>query len=109
MSKMPYRLKILGGIAMKYKYLSLIALIPLLILSSTTPAFAAEKIEKIYVFPCTHADVGFDKPPSGIEEDQIKYLENATIIANARPEFYWMIETSRLMDSYLRADKPTDN
>lgn len=65
----------------------------------------ADNIKKIFIFPLSHADVGFNAPPSQLEEEQLGFLEEAIGIAESHPEFFWMIETGRFLERWIRSGR----
>ena len=59
--------------------------------SPTTPANA--DIETLFVFQLSHADVGFNAPPTVMRQRNHDRTRAALDLADRYPDFHWTVET----------------
>ena len=65
-------------------------------------------IEVIYVIEFTHADVGFNAPPSVMQQRNHDRTVAALDIADSHPDFHWTIETLYQLECFLDRASPSD-
>ena len=62
---------------------------------------AAAEIETLYVIQHSHADVGFDAPPSVMFQRNHDRTVAALDLADQYPDFRWTVETSYQLEGFL--------
>lgn len=85
----------------------------LAVLLAAAPAGAVElvpgsSIDRIYVVTFAHADVGFNAPPSVMDQRNHDRTVTALDLADAHPGFRWTVETAHQLDGFLERASAAD-
>jgi hypothetical protein len=72
------------------------------------PALEQNGIETIYVIEFSHADVGFDAPPTVMEQRNHDRTVAALDLMDARTDYKWTIETTYQMEGFLERASGAD-
>ena len=81
-------------------------LVPLLCIGLSPPA--AAEIQTLYVVEFAHADVGFNAPPSVMQERNHERTVLALDLADTYPEYRWVIETGYQLEAFLDRASPAE-
>jgi len=76
-------------------------LLSLILLAVICVSATGAEIEKVYVIPFTHNDVGFDATPEQMAANSVKSIDDAIKYAEADPQYTWNIETFWQMQHWL--------
>lgn len=59
-------------------------------------------IKQIFVVSHSHLDIGFTKPPEQVARDYKDNIDQAIRLARANPDFRWTIESTWMLEEWLR-------
>jgi len=59
-------------------------------------------IRKVFVICSNHLDIGFTKPPDQVARDYKTQIDTALRLARENPDFRWTIESSWMLEEWLR-------
>lgn len=79
-----------------------------LAVSLAAPDADAASIERIYVAPMSHLDIGFTDAPSAVAAKMVAAVNQALDQAEKDPDYVWNIETFWQLDQWL-ATKPSED
>ncbi len=86
--------------------LRILLFVPLFCLGHSPPALA--EIETLFVVEFAHADVGFNAPPSVMQERNHERTLLALDLADTYPEYRWVIETGYQLETFLDRASPAE-
>ncbi|MBU0618301.1 MAG: hypothetical protein KKI02_11325 [Planctomycetes bacterium] len=72
------------------------------------PAAGGTSIERIYVVPMSHLDIGFTDAPSAVAAGMVAAVNGAVRQAEENPAYVWNVETFWQLDQWLATD-PSDD
>ena len=63
-------------------------------------------IKKIHLIHHTHFDIGYTDLPEEVISQQMRHLDQAVALGKADPHFHWTLESSSLLEFYLKRRSP---
>ena len=63
-------------------------------------------IKKIHLIHHTHFDIGYTDLPEEVISQQMRHLDQAVALGKANPSFHWTLESSSLLEFYLKRRSP---
>ncbi len=63
-------------------------------------------IKKIHLIHHTHFDIGYTDLPEEVISQQMRHLDQAIALGQADPHFHWTLESSSLLEFYLKRRSP---
>ena len=69
---------------------------------------AAAQVQTLYVVEHSHSDVGFDAPPSVMDQRNHDRTVLALDLADTDPTYHWTIETTHQLEGFLDRATPAD-
>lgn len=75
---------------------------------SPNRCLAFQQIDTIYVVQASHADVGFNAPPSVMQQRNHDRTVKALDLADTYPDFHWTIETAYQLQGFMNRATPAN-